>query len=184
MGTDIHTKRLTLRRISLLDIPRVYEILSDERVVSSYGIEAFSTVDEAEEWVKKWVEQYEANGLDGYRWAICQRADPDVLIGSCGFHNVNRDNSSIEIGYELNPRYWRGGVTTEAVQAMLKYCFTEDFPFNVNRVAATTDLDGAASIALLERLGFEEEGILRSFGYWRGSFHDVRLYSLIRNERL
>lgn len=86
------------------------------------------------------------------------------------------------IGYELHPAYWGRGYALEANTAMLDFCFTQDFPFHINRVAATTDLDSQRSMALLRKLGFFEEGLLRQYGYWKGKFNDVRMFSLLRED--
>jgi ribosomal-protein-alanine N-acetyltransferase len=104
------------------------------------------------------------------------------MVGSCGFHAVNVGFSSIEIGYELNRTCWSQNIAYEAVSAMLGYCFENNFPFEINRISATTNLDSLRSMRLLNRLGFVEEGILRQYGYWKGKFHDVRLFSLLRSE--
>lgn len=66
---------------------------------------------------------------------------------------------------------------------MLDYCFVNDLPFLINRVAATTDLDSQRSINLLKRLGFSEEGVLRQYGFWKGKPQDVRMFSLLRSDR-
>ena len=65
---------------------------------------------------------------------------------------------------------------------MLSYCFKNEFPFPINRVSATTNLESVKSIKLLTKLGFTEEGVLRKYGYWKNKFHDVRLFSLLYNE--
>jgi ribosomal-protein-alanine N-acetyltransferase len=39
-----------------------------------------------------------------------------------------------------------------------------------------------ASMRLLHRLGFTEEGVLRAAGYWKGAFHDLRMYALLKSE--
>ena len=125
----------------------------------------------------------EQQPLSALRWAICRREDLGTLIGSCGFHCSNPGSHSLEIGYELHPDHWGKGYAHEALQAMLRHCFSHDLPFRINRVAATTYLDSERSIRLLQRLGFVEEGGLRQYGFWKGQFHDVRLFSLLRQQR-
>jgi ribosomal-protein-alanine N-acetyltransferase len=116
------------------------------------------------------------------RWAICLADKQEWAIGSCGFHASNKDFHSIEIGYDLHPRYWGNGFAFEAVSQMLDFCLSSHVPVHVNRISATTDLESDKSIALLGRLGFSEEGVLRQYGFWKNQFHDVRLFSLLREE--
>jgi len=43
-------------------------------------------------------------------------------------------------------------------------------------------LENTASVKLLQKLGFLEEGILRGYGYWKGQFHDLRIFSLLKKD--
>jgi ribosomal-protein-alanine N-acetyltransferase len=138
--------------------------------------------EQAINFVKARISLNEELGKRALRWAICENSQPDIVIGSCGFHLANKSFSSLEIGYELNQTCWGKNFAYEAVEAVLNYCFKNNFPFVVNRVSATTDLENVKSIKLLQKLGFIEEGVLREFGYWKDKFHDVRLFSLLSRD--
>lgn len=90
----------------------------------------------------------------------------------------------MEIGYELDPAYWGEGIATQALSMVIQTCFKQDFPIKLNRITATTHIVNPASIAVLKKLGFEEEGVLREYGYWKGKYHTVRLFSLLRGDWL
>ena len=178
----IVTERLLLRNFSETDANSVYEIFSNESVTEFYDLEAFTHSDQATSFVDSRIRLNEEGGRRTFRWAICMKSEPNIVIGSCGFHNANKSFSSLEIGYELNQSYWHKNIAFEAVDAMLNYCFLNDFPFSINRISAMTNLDSTRSINLLCRLGFTEEGVLRQYGYWKDKFHDVRLFSLLQSE--
>jgi [ribosomal protein S5]-alanine N-acetyltransferase len=36
---------------------------------------------------------------------------------------------------------------------------------------------------LLKKIGFKEEGLLRDYGFWKGDFHDLKMFSLLRKDR-
>lgn len=180
----ISTERLTLRAFCSRDLQALYAIFSDERVTRFYDVDTFTSIEEAECMLQWRMPALEQQPLGALRWAICLNHDPDTLIGSCGFHSSNSGYHSVEIGYELNPTHWGMGYASEALRAMLTHCFTHDLPFRINRVAATTNLDSKKSMRLLGRLGFVEEGVLRQYGFWKGRFHDVRLFSLLREDWL
>jgi ribosomal-protein-alanine N-acetyltransferase len=38
------------------------------------------------------------------------------------------------------------------------------------------------SARVLEKVGFEEEGVLRQRGFWKGEYRDLRLFSLLRED--
>lgn len=176
------TERLLLRKFVSSDANAVYEIFSNDKVTEFYDLETFTNPDQATNFVTTRISLCEEGVKRAFRWAICLKSEPHIVIGSCGFHSVNKAFSSIEIGYELNESYWGRNLAFEAVDAMLDYCFTENFPFPINRVTASTNLDSTRSIKLLSKLRFTEEGILRQYGYWKNKFHDVRLFSILRSE--
>ncbi len=176
------TGQLLLRDFSAADAPAVFEIFSDDRVTEFYDLDSFSSLEQAEKMVAARMRGNAEPGGSFYRWAICLAHAPDTVIGSCGFHSANKAFHSIEIGYDMHPAYWGKGYAYEAVAAMLGFCFANDLPFHTNRVAATTDLDSQRSMKLLRRLGFAEEGVLRQYGFWKGQYQDVRMFSLLREE--
>ena len=112
----------------------------------------------------------------GIRWVI--EIDGE-LAGTCGFHNVNGECRRAELGYELHRDYWRRGIMSEAVAAVLRFGF-EDMDWI--RIEAFTNLDNERSAGFLASRGFVQEGILRDYEKsWRG-FVDQRCFSLLRRE--
>ena len=71
---------------------------------------------------------------------------------------------------------------TEALKAVINYGFSEGFFYYLNRIEAFTYLKSEASIALLKKVGFKEEGVRREYGYWKNKFHDLRCFSLLRRD--
>jgi [ribosomal protein S5]-alanine N-acetyltransferase len=179
---QINTDRLILRDFKESDAQAVYEIFSNDQVIEFYDIDKFSNLDQAIELVAAHRRGNDAQDGKGLRWAICLANAPDQIIGSCGFHATHKTFQSMEIGYELHPDHWNKGYAFEAVSEVLRYCFTHHIPFRINRVTARTDLESHRSIALLKKLGFSEEGVLRQYGFWKSEFHDVRMFSLLRQE--
>jgi [ribosomal protein S5]-alanine N-acetyltransferase len=179
---QITTKRLILRDFKESDAKAVYEIFSNDQVIEFYDEDKFSNIDQAIELVAAYKHRNEAQEGRGLRWAICLANAPEHVIGSCGFHATHKAFQSMEIGYELHPDFWDKGYAFEAVSQMLNNCFTHHIPFHINRVTARTDLGSHRSIALLRKLGFSEEGVLRQYGFWKSEFHDVRMFSLLRKE--
>ena len=178
----ISTDRLILRNFHISDASSIYDIFSNNSVTEFYDLDTFTKIEQAENFVNSRISLNEEFGKRAFRWAICMKSEPNVVIGSCGFHSVNKSFFSIEIGYELNEAYWGKNIAYEAVTAMLNYCIINNFPFAINRISATTNLESIKSIKLLTKLGFVQEGVLREYGYWKNKFHDVRLFSLLKNE--
>ena len=75
-----------------------------------YDAEPFSSIEEAKKWITLFVEQEPRNQ---HRWIIVLK-ETGESIGTCGFHRWNKEKKEVEIGYVLNPTYWKHGYTTEA----------------------------------------------------------------------
>ncbi len=80
----------------------------------------------------------------------------DVLIGDVGVH-VDASGDVAEIGYTIAPAFQRRGYATEAMRALLGEL---EGAYGIRRFIARTDPRNVASIALLARLGFGEEGCI------------------------
>ena len=176
------SQRLILRDFHEADANAFFAMSSDDRVTEFYDCNTFSNVEQAKDLVAANIRRNAAQEGTGLRWVICLADSPECAIGSCGVHSINKNFHSIEIGYDLHPEFWGNGYAFEAVSKVLGFCFSSHTPIHINRVSATTDLESHKSIALLRRLGFSEEGILRQYGFWKDRFNDVRLFSLLREE--
>ena len=74
----------------------------------------------------------------------------DILMASGGFKGPPQD-STVEIGYSVLPRFQGQGYATEMVRALIDWAFSQP---GVRRIVAETTEDNTASMRLLCRLGF------------------------------
>ena len=70
------------------------------------------------------------------------------------------DKCRAEVGYALAAKYWGQGITTRAVKMAISDGFRE-FP-DLVRMQASVEIENKASQRVLEKLGFQKEGVLRS----------------------
>ena len=172
----LETSRLRLRESRLSDAEGVFAVLSADSVTRHYGLSPLANVEEARALIERRAAALRRG--ERIRWAVARRAD-DVVIGSCGYVNWNRDARRAEIGYELHPDEQGRGLMREALTAMLTFGFNG---MGLNRVEALVVPENEPSLRLLRRLGFAEEGLLRDYGFWKGRFHDLRLFSLLKKD--
>lgn len=66
---------------------------------------------------------------------------------------------------------------SEVLKAMVNFAFDE---LKLVRIEAKVNPQNAASIHLLERNGFEKEGLLRKYEKTSKGFNDLYLYSFIQ----
>ena len=176
----LKTESLLLREFRLSDAPAVFEMYARADMNEWLPHEPMQSIVEAEERVRGRKSLFE-RGM-GYRWAITFKDSPEKVIGSCGYFHVRIGTQTFEMGFEVHPDLWRKGIMTEVLTAILDYSFSETALLPVHRVEALVDPGNLASIRLLEKLGFTEEGLRREFGYWKGKFQDVKLFALLKRE--
>lgn len=105
-----------------------------------------------------------------------------TIIGRCGLHNWNMDHQRAEIGYHLeDERFKQKGLMGEAVEAIIRYGFTE---MKLHRIEALVGTWNVPSLRLLEKNHFTREGLLREHYLVDGVFEDSILFSLLFSEFL
>jgi len=96
-----------------------------------------------------------------------------------GYFGIGLVGPYWEIGYVLIPSERGKGYCSEAVQLGVDYLFlTKD----IVRVQAITHIENIASQKILEKTGFQREGIIRKGQFAWGNWHDLYLYSILREE--
>ncbi len=173
----LETGRLVLRRLRPSDAESLFAILSDEEVARFYDDEAFAEISQAREQIEAWASGFEQRR--SIRWGIAHK-ELDTIIGTCGYYGLHRWHRRAAIGYELARPYWRQGIMTEALDAIIGFGFSE---CGFNRVQALVMPGNEASEGLLEKLGFEKEGVLREYENWGNKgYVDLSIFSLLRHE--
>jgi ribosomal-protein-alanine N-acetyltransferase len=170
------TKRLILRKPTDEDVERLYDLSQDEEVMQYYGKEPYMEIAQARKEVD-WFLKIWKEGT-GTRWIISLKGADD-FIGEIGFYDYEKKHKKTEIGFKLARKYWRKGYMSEALVAMLDYMYHN---FDINRVQALVDPRNPASFLLLEKHGFQREGLLRDYEFERGGFVDLIMLSLLRKE--
>ena len=77
-----------------------------------------------------------------------------------------------EIGYMILPEYYSRGIATEAVASI---CSTAFFELSLRRISAVVIADNKASIRVLEKNGFEQEGTMHRAATKNGNIYDICL---------
>lgn len=173
---QITTPNLVLRRIQPWDAQALFEILADDEVTRYYDDAAFTDITQASDQIQAW--EYGYQNRRCIRWAIARKEEP-TLIGTCGYYGFHTWHMRAGIGYELARPFWRQGIMTEALRAILDLGFGE---IALNRVEAVVMPENAASIKMLEKLGFHREGVLKEYENWGDKgYTDLCMLALLRS---
>lgn len=126
------------------------------------------------------LDEIRSSAADGTlcQWGIARR-EGDALIGTCTLYRIDRVHRRAEIGYILRRDQWGRGLAHEALVALLGFAFGA---LGLHRLEADIDPRNAASIRLVERLGFKREGHLRERYRIGGEIQDSFIYGLLEPE--
>ena len=175
----LETQRLLLRRFSIQDADAMYHNwASDPEVTKFLTWPAHSSVDVTREILASWVSSYRRE--DYYQWAIVLKAHGSEPIGSIAAVQLNDDLGVVHIGYCLGRSWWRQGIMSEALKAVMDYFFDQ---VGANRVESRHDPRNPHSGMVMQKCGMQYEGTLRSSDRNNQGICDACWYALLRSER-
>ena len=171
---ELLTQRLILRRITKEDIEAIYSLRSHPEV-TKYIPKNCETLAEAEAFFN----MIDGALIDntGISWAIALKSDPERMVGTFGFWRLIKEHFRAEIGYSLLPEFWRKGIMSEAISAILEYGFHQ---MGLHSVEANIDPENIGSERLLLSLGFIKEGYFRENYFKNGEFGDTAIFSKLK----
>ena len=172
----LETQNLILRPLRESDLDDLYEYAIDPAVYNPGMWRPYPSREACAEHLNEMLHEQANDEL--WWWALECKAD-NKMIGRCDLKNVVPHVGRSEIGYALNQHYWGKGYATEAIRCVMTYAFDT---MNLNRIAAECFTDNAASIHLLEKMGFVREGTVRQDTILRGKLEDIHLYGILKSE--
>ena len=108
------------------------------------------------------------------------RAGDDALLGGLTLSNIRRGVAqSCALGYWMGAPHAGRGHMTAAVRAVLPFVFDT---LCLHRLEAACLPHNLPSIRLLERVGFQREGLARRYLCINGVWQDHLLYALLRDD--
>jgi len=110
------------------------------------------------------------------RYWFSLKNEPNRLLGTVVFQNIMHGPfKKCEIGYKLD-RFDQGkGYAYEACDAAIRSIIAEE---RLHRIYAMVEKTNKRSIALIERLSFANEGMIKDYVQINGTWRDCLIYSL------
>lgn len=117
--------------------------------------------------------------LSMVRYWIFEKGNPNKIIGTVSYRNIVKPiYSSCTIGYKMDRDFVNKGYCSEAIKATIPSITTE---LGIHRIEAYVLPSNNPSIHLLEKLGFEKEGLIRDKITIQNQRLDHYLYSYLAN---
>ena len=172
----LRTERLLLRPMTLTDADDLFRVCSDPLVAAHQDWAAFTRLAEASQFITERLDLFQRRVR--LSWGVVL-APSGPLVGQVGLHSISVRDRRAELAFDLSSAHWRRGLMTEALHAVLGFAFDG---CQLHKIVAQTVVENRACHELLRTLGFEIEGRLPAHYHWKGAFHDVHLYGLVRSK--
>lgn len=112
----------------------------------------------------------------GYPFFVCRNED-DAILGGITLGNIRRGVAqNAQIGYWIGECHAGNGYMSEAVALTCEFAFARS---GLHRIEAACIPGNTRSIRLLERNGFQKEGVLTAYLKINGQWRDHVLYARI-----
>jgi ribosomal-protein-alanine N-acetyltransferase len=168
--------RVRLRGMRQSDVPALFAMQSDPDGMRYWSYPPLQRIEQAQALFEK--NDRDALSGDSLSRAIAIRPD-DTLIGTCTLFAIDNRHRRAMIGYALARPHWGNGYAQEALRLLLGHAFGA---LGLLRVEADIDPRNAASIRLVERLGFAREGLLRERYRVGDDVQDSAMYGLLARD--
>ena len=148
----IETECLLLRRWKLSDADALYKYACDPEVGPHAGWPPHKNIEESRMIIREVF-------TNDYTWAVVLK-ETNEPIGCMGYYPFGKSNIEIgkndaEVGYWIGKPHWNEGYCTEALQAMIRYCYEKK---NFQTLWADFFIDNPASGRVMEKCGFTDTG--------------------------
>jgi ribosomal-protein-alanine N-acetyltransferase len=173
---ELVTERLRLRDPVPGDAAALLSVLGDPEVTRYHNVPTLGTLAEAQALLERLGQRQAAR--ETLRWAI-DLVEHGQMIGTVGLLRFDFEHRHAELGYEVARRWWGRGLAPEAAAAVVGYGFSV---MGLHRIEAGVLPGNAASVRVLQKLGFVEEGTRRDYLFMKGRFNSFRWFSLLETD--
>jgi ribosomal-protein-alanine N-acetyltransferase len=175
--------RLILDETKSNDAKTIFEMFSDKEVVEFYDFAQFTDLNQANVLINDDLQKYQSG--THLRWAVRDKVS-NAFLGSIGI-KYSDENHSATLSYEFKKSTWGKGIATEALQQVIHFLLQDHSLKNhtdkkINRIQAYTMQGNIGSEKVLNKLGFQKEGLLRQHGFWKGQYHDLNIFSILKSD--
>ncbi len=179
LNFELHTKRLSLRPIELGDADEIFRVATTYPEITQFmSWNPPEKKEETEQFIRNTQKCFPEKAVV---WAVLFNGK---FCGLVGIEDIARTHNQLraecaEIGYWMSPEFQGQGVMSEAVRAVLRFCFID---FRLHRIIVKHFTQNEASKKLIQKMGFHHVGTLREEVSRDGVWYNVELYDMLERE--
>ncbi|TQR46140.1 GNAT family N-acetyltransferase [Paenibacillus popilliae] len=169
-------KRIRLRTPVADDIV-IFDSLDDSILQNMDSIAFPRTQAQMEEWIEQISQGASENSHDFY-W-IAEDANKGDVVGTMEIDGTDPKNGTFDYAISVFPAYRGKGYASDMILTVLKHYF---FELRYQKATVCIYSFNEASMNLHRKLGFIQEGRLRSMIYTNGKYHDEVYFGMTKEE--
>ena len=174
----IETKNLILRKFELSDAEAMYKNWANDSEVTNFLTwKPHDSIEVSKDILKKWIDKYKNKNF--YQWAIVLKSNGDEPIGSIGIVHQDEKIEMVRVGYCIGRKWWKQGITSEALNALIKYFINE---IGANRIEARHDPLNPNSGKVMIKCGLKYAGTMRKADINNQGLCDCSMYALLAED--
>ncbi|MFI1510207.1 GNAT family N-acetyltransferase [Streptomyces sp. NPDC020597] len=167
--------QVVLREFTRDDVDDVLAIIGDDKVTTWLSFDSRDRA-QAVAMIEGTIERAQQEPRTEFYLGVTERgADSVIGFARIGLSGVRAG----KLGYAIAAKEWGRGYATDAARTLATYAFKE---LGLHRITAAIGPDNAASIAVVQQLGFTREGTLRDHVFTNGQWRDSVLFSALAHE--
>lgn len=143
---EIKTNRLILCPLGIKYLESTHEYASDREATKYMMFLPNDTVEETAEFLKNADAEWSKQDPEYYEFAVLLN---NRHVGAVSLY-PDESRTTCELGWILHRDFWRQGITTEAMKALLDYSVNV---LNIHHFIAHCDSENIASYKVMEKLG-------------------------------
>ncbi len=152
---DVTTDRLRIRDIEQDDLEALVVLWTDPAVRQGMGTYGPTSREQVRQWLEEMMVHNRAVPRFAHNSAIVQRAS-GFVVGWIGVGKPRKPGiGDLDFGYALLPAFHGRGYATEALAAVIEFCFAT---LGANSVFGETTMENAASARVMEKVGMHRAG--------------------------
>lgn len=172
---EIDDGTVYLRKITKNDSEFFFNNLNKRDLITYLSLGPLNTLEESKRLVRSYIKYWERYAQYNY---IIELKEPRISKhGSVSLWNINWRHNRAEVGIWIKKLNWNKGFGKKSIDLIKIIAFNH---LKLNRLEAHIAIENQNSIRLFEKCGFKQEGILKKYLNFHGSYHDAVVLAFLK----
>lgn len=180
---ELTTSSISLRKIEKGDAEFFLECLKEKQVIKFLSLGPLRDLDHAKRLIKNYINYWDNYAQFNYIIELSNHDNHpnEFRIGSVSLWNISWLHRRASVGIWLRTKYWNQGMAKNALNAIKLVGFRH---LKLHRLEAHVAIENKRSQSLFKSQGFTEEGRLKDYLNFRGTYHNAILYAAINPDKI